>query len=393
MNRTLNALALLILVAVTGLIFFIAEASAASKPIQDMVAFWAAARLARQDPYSLGALSKLEKSVGTQLPDAAGYDDSYIAKNPPWALPFFLPLGLRSYGAAYAAWTTLSVIVIAACGRVLWQMFTPTASLIPVFACLMFGPTFLLLNLGQSTVLVLLAVTAFLYSVQTQRDWMAGAALLLASIKPHITLLFLIAVALWAVQQRRWKIFAGGALALCLSSAFMLALNPHVFAQYIRLVSLFGQERGPHPNLGGLLYLASGWRAVSLLPELAGLLWVVFYWFFHRNEWDWNNHGLLVLVVSLVCSYHSYGYDEIMALPALLAVLANGRRWLVVGGLVLTNLAFLLHQTGVVGRWGLGYMFPGGTASAWLLIYLAGRVPSRVNLRPDAELVAAARAW
>lgn len=361
-----NIFVLLILLSTLAVIFVIAEGYTATKPVQDMVQFWAAARLIEQNPYSLPLVWKMERSVGTRLPA----DDAYIVRNPPWSLLFFLPLRPLSYPAAYGAWTVLSIILILGCGRALWRFYAPRDSLLPAFLCLLFGPTFFLLDLGQSTVLVLLGITMFLLALQRENDWLAGSALVLVSIKPHIALLFLLAVALWAAWHRRWKIFAAGSLALLVSTGIVVLINPHIFGQYLQFVRVFTNERAPYPNLGGLLYLASGWRRLALLPEAAGLVWLGFYWWFRRDSWDWKTDGSIVLLVSLACSYYSYGYDEIIALPALLAAAACGNRRILLAGLVLTNVAFAMHLTRTAERMGLGYMFMGWTACAWLLTYL-----------------------
>jgi hypothetical protein len=124
------------------------------------------------------------------------------------------------------------------------------------------------------------------------------------------------------------------------------------------------------PNLGGLLYEITNWRKASLLPEVIGLAWVVFYWWFHRTNWDWKREGLLVLVVSLLCSYYSFAYDEIIVLPALLAAAACGKPRVLLAGLILANLGYAVYLSGMVGR---HPMFLWWTASAWFVIYMLSR--------------------
>ena len=134
-----------------------------------------------------------------------------------------------------------SIVVIAGCGRLAWQLFTPRASLAPLFLCLIFGPTLGLLEVGQLSVLVLMGITLFLVEVQGRRDWIAGAMLLLVCIKPHISFLFLLAVLLWAIYFRRWAIIWGAILAVLISSLIVCALNPNVFGQYIGRRMIWGE--------------------------------------------------------------------------------------------------------------------------------------------------------
>ena len=123
-------------------------------------------------------------------------------------------------------------------------------------------------------------------------------------------------------------------------------------------------------NLGGMLYQASGWRPAAVLPQIAGTVWLAFYWWLHRKSWDWKSHGLVVLVVSLGFSYYSYPYDEVIVLPALLAAAANGNRRFLLTGLILTNLGFAVYLSKLADIWGLRYMFLWWTGSAWMVTYL-----------------------
>ena len=168
-------------------------------------------------------------------------------------------------------------------------------------------------------------------------------------------------------------IFAGGALALVISTGIVVLIDPNVFRQYLQCVRIFTNERGPYPNLGGLLYLASGWRRLAFLPEVAGLVWLGFYWWANRESWDWKTDGSIVLLVSLACSYYSYGYDEIIALPALLAIAANGNRRIFFIFFGLINAGYVFFLSGAAAKVGLTYMFLWWTASAWLLTYLLSR--------------------
>ncbi|MGC2209063.1 MAG: glycosyltransferase 87 family protein [Candidatus Korobacteraceae bacterium] len=205
------------------------------------------------------------------------------------------------------------------CARVAWNLYNPSASLAPAFLSLLFGPTICLLMLGQVTVLVLLGITVFLTQVERRRDWLAGASLLLILLKPHIAIYFLLAVLLWTLQSKRWTILVSGALAVAAATVAALAINPHIFLQYLELVRQFAHETEIYPNLGGLLYTATGHHGWAVLPQLTGMVWLAFYWKRHGADWDWQTDGVLVLLVSVVCSYHSFPYDEILFLPALKA--------------------------------------------------------------------------
>ncbi len=183
-------------------------------------------------------------------------------------------------------------------------------------------------------------------------------------------LLFLIAVVVWTIQARRWIIALSGSLALLVASVFVELLNPHIFAQFLARTTQVVHETEVYPNLGGMLYLASGLHAVAIIPQVAGLVWLVFYWKKHRHNWNWWEQGPLVILCSVVCSYYSFPYDEILALPALLIASAAGSRRMFLAAFSLTNLGYLFYISGVAGRFGYGYMFLWWTASGWLVTYI-----------------------
>ncbi len=144
-----------LLIAFCLVILFAAALMAAyALPIQDFAQYWAAAHLFTHDPYSMQAKQAFEKSSGLLAAPL-------VAKNPPWAIVLFLPLGLLGYHSAFAIWTVMSVLGIAGCAKVVWDRCGPGPSLVPALLSLMFGPTVVLLMLGQITVLVLLGAVLF----------------------------------------------------------------------------------------------------------------------------------------------------------------------------------------------------------------------------------------
>ena len=340
-------------------------ASSALK-VQDLAQYWAGAHLIRENPYSEALVTNFERSFGFSM-----HAPAMVMRNPPSALVFVLPFRYMSYNSAFAVWTLVSILVVAGCARASSSVSgNSDASLTPAFLCLLFGPTVVLLMLGQIAVLVLLGVTCFLIMAERKRDWLAGAFLSLTCVKPHIVVLFLIAIALWSIKARRWAVLLSLGLSLAATSVLVLLLNPHIFLQYIAFARQFAGETTPYPNIGGLLYVVSGYRDLAFLPQIAGLAWLAFYWRRHRSHWDWKSHGMTVLLVSVACSYYSFPFDQIVVLPALMAAFANGNRRIFLWAFIATNLGFAFYISNIAGRFGFGYMFLWWTASAWLITYI-----------------------
>lgn len=311
-----------------GMLFAAAFIASSTLRVQDLAQYWASAHLIRENPYSEALVTNFERSFGYSMQAPA-----MVMRNPPSALALVLPFRYMSYNTAFAFWTLVSVLVVAGCARVSSSLSGNSEPLAPAFLCLLYGPTVALLMVGQIAVLVLLGVTLFLIMSERKRDWLAGAFLSLAFVKPHVIVLFLIAILLWSIKARRWAILLSFALSLAATSVVALLLNPHIFLQYLAFARQFAGETTPYPNIGGLLYIVSGCRDLAFLPQIAGLAWLAFYWRRHRSHWDWKSHGMAVLLVSVACSYYSFPFDQIVVLPALMAAFANGNRRIFLRGI------------------------------------------------------------
>lgn len=361
-------LAVVLILSSCGILFCALLMAASALPAQDFSNFWAAAQLISKNPYSHQLVAELEKSHGMSV--TAPW---LVIKNPPWAILFVLPFSFFPYPVALALWNTFTIIALVVCSRVIWNMFTHEQSLAPLLLPLLFGPTVVLVILGQWTILVLVGVTVFLSMIEQKRDWLAGAALMLVLGKFHIALLFLLAVAFWTFYGKRWAVLFSGVITTGVASLITLALNPHIFAQFLEHDLQATHQTSPIPNLGGILYEAFRVPLLALLPQIIGLLWVIFYWFSKRDEWDWKSHGMLVLVSSIACSYYSYPYDQLIALPALVAAFLTGNRRLFVLLFVAANIGYMLYIFQVAGRFGFNYMFLSWTPAAWLITYVASQ--------------------
>lgn len=348
-----------------GILFLTGQMAARELPVQDLAQYWAAAHLIRQNPYSEALVTSFERSFGYSM-----LVSPMVMRNPPSALLFVLPFRYMSYNSAFAVWALLSVLAVAGCAQVSSILCRDSDShLTPVFLSFLFGPTVAMLMLGQITVLVLLGVTFFLIMVERKSDWLAGAALSLTCVKPHVVLLFLVVIAIWSMRSRRWAILASTVLSLAATSIIALFLNPHVFLDYFAFARQFSGETTPYPNVGGMLYVAFGHREWAFLPQLVGFGWLVLYWRNHRSHWDWKSNGMTVLLVSVASSYYSFPFDQVVMLPALMMAFANGNRHVFLGAFIAIDLGFALYILNIAGHFGYGYMFLWWTATGWLLTY------------------------
>src|SRR5262249_42925350 len=144
----------------------------------------------------------------------------------------------------------------------------------------------------------------------------------------HLAYVFWIALLLWTVRQRRWKVLGGGLLAGLAAVAVALACNPAVLGQYWRTFTSQPPAQYHSPTLGAALRLLLGEEQFRLqfLAMVPGLAWFVPYWRRHRTAWDWNERLPLLLLVSVVtAAYGAWPFDLVLLLVPVMQVAATVR--------------------------------------------------------------------
>jgi hypothetical protein len=356
-----------VLAALLVIVFFEARMVARRVQVRDLSSYWAAAHLAEDNPYSAEKVQYVKQKAGiTNSPNL-------IMRNPPWALAILFPFRWLDYFSLFALWTMVNILIVSICAATVWNLYGGKNPVWALLISLFFGPTLLLLRHGQMTGLVLLGYVAFLGCIEKKRDWVAGASLFFVSLKPHLALLFFIFLFLWSVRTGRYAVIATWILSVVLASLLVISINPLIFDQYRSLIHDTPLWSNVYPNLGGILALISGRQWASLLPLLAGCAWSLYYWITMRGVWSWRNHLPIVLLMSLVTSYYSYGYDEVIILPALLQVALDGDKKTFILPFLVVNFLILVCAAEWRNAYDFGFMFNSWTATAWISIYLISR--------------------
>jgi hypothetical protein len=168
-------------------------------------------------------------------------------------------------------------------------------------------------------------------------------------------------ILLWAFLTRRHRLWLSFVASVAVLVLISWALNTHIFELYARLVREIIGYRETYPNLAGALMTATGRREWGFLPFVIGFSYEMYRLILGPATWKWREEVPRVLLVSLVTSYYSYSYDEVMVLPALMAAYLKGRRSIWITGSVITNGAYLR------GLLPAGYLHVWWTGSAWAL--------------------------
>jgi len=283
---------------------------------RDYIIYWATGQqLAHHgNPYDAAIMRQYEHAAGFEgAPSLVNY-----MRNPPWALPLALPLGYVGARAAALPWSLLMLALLAISVRILWRMFgRPGTHLDWLGYC--FPPALLCVIMGQTSLLVLLGFVLFLRLQRTRPFW-AGAALWFCLLKPHLLAPFGVVLLVWIAASRSYRVLAGLASALAASCALTTAIDPAAWGQYLHWARTSGISTEFLPCMSVALRNAidPGTAWIAFVPCALGCAWALVHWWQRRARWDWLDHGVLVVLVSMLVAPYAWFYDQSLALPALL---------------------------------------------------------------------------
>jgi hypothetical protein len=283
----------------------------------DYIEYWSSAKLflSGMNPYSSAEVLALEKAHGFLL------DSPLIMLNPPWSLPLVAWLGFFSERVGLVLWiliavgclvTSISILQVPSRYRVIALIFAPVTG------------TLLMM---QSSPFLLLGWSIFLRYHRT-RPFVAGAALSLMAIKPHLFLLVWIVLLLESICKKDVIPLLGFASSLAASSAVVTLRIPTVWQDYWTLIHGSSLANNYFPTLPTLLRVSINvhWAWLALLPSAVATAWAVIYYLRNRLNWSWRHHGMLVMFLAIITSPYGWISDQVVLLPALNEAISSGPR-------------------------------------------------------------------
>ena len=245
--------------------------------------------------------------------------------NPPWTLTLLLPFGLLPYETAQFVWFVFHVLILFLGSQALWGWYggSPAKPWYPLLAVLSFARVYFALLLGQIGPLILLGIIGFLAGVQKKAWKLSGASLVLVAIKPHLLYLLWLALLLWVVKERKWRLAIAFGASFIAAAVVPLLFRPDLYAQYLRLIQHGVGVTRPlewaTPALGTalaqLFSVADAW--VRWVPGFIGALWLFWYWS-RDGEWNWPSEAPLLLAASITTTSFAWTFDHVVLLPALI---------------------------------------------------------------------------
>jgi hypothetical protein len=346
---------------------------------RDFISYWAAGHqlLNGLNPYDIGAVQNLERDTG-------GEDGQplLVMRNPPIAFFLVLPLGVISPKAGLILWLFFLLSSFSLSIFLIWILNGRPANLMHLLGYA-FAPALACLMAGQVGIFLLLGLVLFLY-FHHSRPYVAGASLLLCAIKPHLFFPFAVVLLLWEVSRRSYRIVVGFSAALLGSCALAFYLDSNAWSQYSQMMHAGGALNERVPVLSVAFRFLTDRNAwwLQFLPEAIACAWAIWYFGAHRKHWNWMDQGLIVLLVSAMCTPFGWVTDESMLLPAVLTGLyraAKHRRSLIPLGLFAgVALAEVLVPVQIISPF---YLW---TTPAWLSWYLyATRSEVKSGIKAD----------
>ena len=357
----------LLLIGIIGIIFaVVVPRYAPGRGKLDLIRYWAATHLfvTGGDAYDSQALRTLEMAVS---PDAFSEmikeGDDVEAWNPPWMLALLSPLGWIPFETAVHIWVFFNTTIIGLSVWMIWEMLgggqDEKGFTILLAATYWFSSTLLLIQIGQISSLLLLALVLFVYFVQRKLYVWAGVVLIPLTFKPHIAFLVLLTIGIWVLAKRRWGLILGS-LAVAFASLVLASLiSPNWINDYMRVLSNLPIKTHSTSTIGSLVEMLTGvpwfkYIGVLLLPS-------AFYFARKVETWGWITTLNFILLLTLPFSFYGYSFDQVVFLlpvAELIAWLRRDRiapekRNLVIGGLLLVYISAILIRfiPGIVYAW------------------------------------------
>lgn len=295
--------------------------------VSDFGAYWSAARVNRAggNPYDPGRLLPHQQQIEPDRPAALS------VWAPPWAVAVVTPFAWPDFAAARLAWLAATAAGVGACALELWTLYggRPDRRWVALVLAFTFYPVLQLLGLGQVSGTSLFAVAGFLVCHSRGMPVLAGALAALGLVKLQVTGFFGLALVLWALDRKQWRVLAGGLAGAAALTALAVVPNPPVFAQYRSAMAAGGPTEWIPPTPGSLLrVLAGGAFWPALVPPLVGVAFAAGWYAIRRKDWDWPRDAQPLAFVGFFGSPYAWVYDQCVFVVPLAAVAAGcgGRR-------------------------------------------------------------------
>ena len=290
----------------------------------------------------LDDLSPYSDEVAVRIQTAAyghpaqGIEHELRVAYPLYSVFLFAPFSMISdYVVARAVWMTVLEIALVALAiltlnLVDWKPSLLIQGFILLFSLIWYHGVRAVIN-GNAVILIALLLTAVFSYLKSNQDELAGFLLAITTIKPHLVILIIGFVLLWAIYQKRWKIliwFFG-------TLATLIILGLLIIPDWI-YQNIWEILRYPGYNPAGTLAaVLAEWHPVYenefkyVIALILGFILIKEIWNARKGNFShflWT--GLLVLMISQWIGIQTDPGNFILLFPVLMLILSiSAQRW------------------------------------------------------------------
>ena len=281
---------------------------------RDYIQYWAAGHLLAEhaNPYNLPAILRVEQTAGLES------QDPKASVSPPVAVILLVPLGFVSAKTGLILWLLAQLACLSLSIWIFWIIIGKPDTRLHLLGYI-FAPALACMQAGQLGIFMLFGVMLFLLFC-AERPFLAGFALMPCALKPHLFLPFIAALLLWTVFKKSLGIITGFLSSMVATCGLTLLFDHRIWVEYFEFMRSTRLMQIQLPTLSAQLRFLvapqAGW--LQYLPAILATCWAVWFFWSRRDRWDWMSHGLLVLLVSLMCAPYAWLTDEAILLPAVL---------------------------------------------------------------------------
>jgi hypothetical protein len=319
---------------------------------------WVGSRVALQggNPYS--EETTLAIQLGSKGQDVREGEDQLAFVYPYYRVLFNAPLAFLPYDWATAIWQSVMQASLLAGVLLFVRSLGWRASALDLMSVLLVAlfayPTFGGAMLGQVAVGVLALLLVAFWAFRSEHEYVAGACLALATVKPQLAILVVPFLLLWSLLHRRWGVLVSFFVSLGLLFGVSFLLSPPWLSEFLRVALRYPSYKNVQTGPGYLLSGCCG-EIWPWLLGLAGATWLIAAWRFalrEREHWLDAAFVLTMAMTSFLLPQTSI-VNHIALLPAILFLVRHVSSW--VGRVALAMLSIAGSWTAFAALYNTNY--------------------------------------
>ena len=283
----------------------------------DLQAYWGSSYLFAhgQDFSNYNALGNVQHTLTNRT-----QSDTQYAWFSPIGNVALLPFTFIPFTRAVYYWLILNVVIFFYSTMLLWDQADKRVW-IPLVAVFSFALTLISLIFGQINSLEVLGLALFLSLSKSNRHYLAGASLVLTTIKPHLVIITLPILFLDLLRKKEWKTLVGFFVALAACFVILFAFYPPWMQSFWTVISSGMSTVRETPTINGLLVLVNEFtigKLIWLITLVAGIVW----WWLRGQNWNRRTFIDISVTLGLIVSPIGWSYDQVMLIFPVLTLLA-----------------------------------------------------------------------